>query len=364
MTLFPHHKSSCVYFPICGGCDFLDLDEKNYRDLKKEIFTKTAGDRNSKYLENASWIWVGGNSRRRVIFQIDQKNYLGFFAAKTNDVVEINECFVAEKEISKLIPELKTFIKTIEENFLTQISVTVFDNGLDVVLSVKKEPNFSQIKKFTNFAKSKNLNISYRYKNHLTPIFLVRKNQIFYPNFKINLDSEIFIQATKSGLNSIIEIIRNELGTSLKNLTVVDLYAGFGAYSFAIVDLMKKIFAVEGDKKMIDLIGKNAAENNLSNKIIVETRDLFSDPLTQKELNKFDLAIINPPRNGASPQILEIAKSNLRNVIYISCNPQSFWRDAEILIAAKFKIEKIFILDQFYATKHLELIAIFKKNDL
>ena len=113
---------------------------------------------------------------------------------------------------------------------------------------------------------------------------------------------------------------------------------------------------------MVDSINKNAAANNFASKLKAEAEDLFSCPVVKRTLDKLDLAIINPPRNGASPQVLEIAKSTLKNVIYVSCNPESFTRDAKILIDSGFTITKLTALDQFYSTKHLELIAIFQKK--
>ncbi len=321
---------------------------------KKDSLQKLLGE----YCSNIGWISVGGHSRRRVTFQIDGKNRLGFFTEKSHNLVEIENDPSAEKEISALIYPLKNFLKTQEQNFYSQASVTLFDNGLDLVLTAKKEPNFSQVQKLIAFAKEKNLNISSRVKDSISPIFLLRKNQIFFTDFKIDLDSDIFIQATKSGLENIIKIIRSGVSQPIH---VADIYAGFGAYSFGIHDLAKSICAFEGSQKMIDLLNKNAAANDLGSKIKGAVRDVFSSPLTARELKLFDLVIINPPRNGASPQVLEIAKSQIKNLIYVSCNPESFRRDAKILIDAGFKIKNLTAIDQFYATKHLELIANFGK---
>ena len=368
------NSSPCQYFPTCGGCDFLDLEEKKYRDLKKENLINLL-NQNSFSSSNIDWIWIDPHSRRKIIFQIDHQNNLGFFTKKSNSLIKIDNCFVAEKEISNLIPKLQNFLQHQVSGIFNQVSATLFDSGLDLIFSIKKELDFLQISKLTNFAKAENINISTRFKNHLSPIFLSRKNQIFYNNFRIDLDSEVFIQATKFGLKNIVEICRNEIGLlnlsrdrsqdsqkkQKPSLKIADIYAGFGAYSFAIQDLALEITSFEGDENMVDSINKNAAKNNLSNKIKAETRDLFSNPLNKKELSKFDLAIINPPRNGASPQILEISKSSLKYIIYISCNPQSFLRDAKILIDSQFKIKKLTALDQFYSTKHLELISIFIK---
>jgi 23S rRNA (uracil1939-C5)-methyltransferase len=363
--------NSCPYFSECGGCDFLDLSQENYRAVKKNIL--------GAQFENADWIWVGEHSRRKIILQIGAKNQLGFFAKKSKEIAEIESCLVSEPKISALILPLKNFLKKQEQNFFTQVAITLFDNGLDVVLFAKKELNFSQSQKVFAFGQEQNLNISYSHKNQITPVFLPRKNQIFYDDFKIELSSDIFIKATKSGLEAIVKIIKNFLKNAAVEQNhpssreaqqnpllqkgqarIADIYAGFGAYSFAISHLVKKISAFEGEEKMVDAINKNAAANNLGNKIIAQTHDLFLNPIRAKDLKNFDLAIINPPRNGAAPQVLEITKSTLKNLIYVSCNPQSFAHDAKILTDAGFKITSLTALDQFYSTKHLELVAIFQ----
>ena len=171
--------SPCPYFHACGGCDFLDLSEESYRHLKKQSL--------EKYLINLGleprWLWVGVNSRRKINLQISDKNVVGFFSEKSNSIVEIEKCLTAEKEISELILPLKNFFKSQEQNLFTQVSITLFDSGPDLIFSSKKPLNFSQTQKLTTFAKEKNFNISSRVKNDISPIFLVRKNQIFYHDF-------------------------------------------------------------------------------------------------------------------------------------------------------------------------------------
>lgn len=339
---------------IQAGFDLLDLNEENYRKNKQELFSYL------KPLE-PEWIWISANSRRKIILQINSKNEVGFFAQKTNQLIAIDSCFIAEKEIDNFISHLKKFLKNQQQNFFTKVSITLFDNGLDVIFYVKKTPDLIQERKLIQFAKEQNINVSYNIQDQIIPVLQIRKNQIFYPDFKIDLDSDIFIQATKSGLYAIIEICRKEI-LQLKNAPkIIDLYSGFGAYSFGIYDLASKIKAIEESDKMTNLIGQNTIKNG-QNKISTQTRDLFLDPVNKNELKEFDLAIINPPRNGASPQILEIAKSSLKNLIYVTCNPQSFLRDFEILKKENFTFKKLYALDQFYGTKHLELVAILENQ--
>jgi 23S rRNA (uracil1939-C5)-methyltransferase len=332
-----------------------NFNEKTYRENKQNYLQNLFGG----FTQNISWIWIGKNSRRKVSYQVSKDNRLGYFQERSHNLIEIDEDELAQKEISALILPLKNFLKKQEQNLFTKVAITAFDNCLDVIFAVKRSLNFTQVQNLINFARANNLNVSSLVGKELTPILLNHQNQIFYPNFKINLSGEIFIQATKEGLENITKIISQNLENAQN---IVDFYAGFGAYSFAIINSVKSILAIEGDEKMTELIKKNAKENNLNQKITAQVRDLFFNPLQAKELKNFDLAIINPPRNGCETQIAEIAKSNLKKVIYVSCNPQSAVRDAKILIDFGFKLTQIQAIDQFYQTNHLELVAIFEKK--
>ncbi len=348
-------NSPCRFFPECGGCTYLDLPEEKYFSIKKNHLQEIL-----KSDIKFDFFSVGPHSRRKIILQLDDKNNLGFFAKASKNLVEIDVCYIAEKEISSLIVPLKNFLKNFENNLITQIAITLFDNSLDVVFNCARELNFSQIKKITEFSQVFKINTSSRIKNQITPILVLQKNQIFYNNFQIDLDSDIFIQATKAGLQKITEIISDFIANNFtKKIQVADIYAGFGAYSFAIASHVKEIYAYEGGEKMVESMTKNAAKNSLNTKIKAQHRDLIVYPISEKELEKFDLAIINPPRNGAGPQAFAVAKSKLKNLIYVSCNPQSFVRDAKVLTDAGFKISKLTAIDQFYGGEHLELVAIF-----
>ena len=357
----------CRFFPSCGGCSYLDISNDEYRKIKTDSLKKDLAEilvdiKNQNILQEPEFFSVGPHSRRKIVLQLDAKNKLGFFAKGSKDLVEIDICYVAQKEISELILPLQEFCKSFEANVILQIAVTAFDNIIDVVFSCARELNFSQIQKITTFAKTIKINASYRLKNTITPIIILQPNQIYYPNFKIDLGSDIFIQATKNGLHKITEVISDFIKNKFdKKITVADIYTGFGAYSFGIVELVKEIHAFEGSEDMVKSIAKNATKNGFNNRVKTEHRDLMLYPVSERELLKFDLAIINPPRNGAGPQIYKIANSKLQNLIYVSCNPKTFARDAKILLDAGFKITKFSAIDQFYSSPHLEVVAVFER---
>lgn len=371
----------CRFFSVCGGCSYLDLKEEEYQKIKitnlrqdlAEISSVAGsvdkGDRlgegSHDALSELEFFSVGPQSRRKITLQLNAKNKLGFFAKASKELVEIDACYIAQKEVSDLIIPLQNIFENFEANVVSQVAVTAFDNVVDVVFSCRRELNFSQIQTITNFAKAFKVNASHRFKNEVRPILISQPNQIFYPNFKIDLESDIFIQATKKGLHKISEVISDFVKNKFdKKINVADIYTGFGAYSFSIVELTKEIHAFEGSEEMVKSIAKNATKNGFNNRIKTEHRDLMLYPVSERELLKFDLAILNPPRNGAGPQIYKIARSKLQNLIYVSCNPKTFARDAKILIESGFKITKLVGIDQFYSSPHLEVVAVLERKNL
>ena len=83
--------------------------------------------------------------------------------------------------------------------------------------------------------------------------------------------------------------------------------------------------------------------------------------MTAKELNRFDAVILDPPRAGAQEQVRELAASTTPRILYVSCNPASFARDAKMLIDAGYALERVKPVGQFRWSTHTELAATFSR---
>ena len=88
-------------------------------------------------------------------------------------------------------------------------------------------------------------------------------------------------------------------------------------------------------------------------------RDLFRNPLMAEELNKFGAVLLDPPRAGARDQVARIAESTVARVVYISCNPSSWARDAATLCAAGYRLVELRPVGQFRWSSHVELASLF-----
>ncbi|HLP69181.1 MAG TPA: RNA methyltransferase, partial [Rhizobium sp.] len=96
--------------------------------------------------------------------------------------------------------------------------------------------------------------------------------------------------------------------------------------------------------------------------VSVEKRDLFRRPLMVSELKTFDAVVFDPPRAGAEEQCKELARSAVKKVVAVSCNPLSLARDLAILVGGGYAITGVTPIDQFLWTPHVEVVATLVKR--
>jgi 23S rRNA (uracil1939-C5)-methyltransferase len=81
--------------------------------------------------------------------------------------------------------------------------------------------------------------------------------------------------------------------------------------------------------------------------------------LLPDELNRFAAVLLDPPRAGAKEQVARLAESTVGRVVYISCNPASWARDAATLVAGGYRMEELRPVGQFRWSTHVELASLF-----
>tara|TARA_Y100001936_G_scaffold143088_1_gene139581 strand:- start:1209 stop:2216 length:1008 start_codon:yes stop_codon:yes gene_type:complete len=184
-------------------------------------------------------------------------------------------------------------------------------------------------------------------------------------NFKILQNDLVFFQPNFYLYPKMISFITSFLKDS-KDL--LELYCGCGSFTLPLASKFNKVFATENNRHAIKLLFKSIELNNISN---IKTARL-SDDETALALNKkrmfrrlknidltsynFSHILVDPPRAGLSKQTINLTKQ-FSNIIYISCNPETFFRDLKIM---KRRVQSIGLFDQFANTDHLEVIAILK----
>lgn len=140
---------------------------------------------------------------------------------------------------------------------------------------------------------------------------------------------------------------------------IVDLYSGVGVISLALKDRAKEILAVDIDKNALTYAKLNAELNEVKN---FKTISLPSEKIPLEILEKVDLLILDPPRSGLHPKLIDlILKTKPNNIFYLSCNPITQARDFNFL-KNDYKIKEVYGFDFYPNTPHLEsLLLLIKK---
>lgn len=142
---------------------------------------------------------------------------------------------------------------------------------------------------------------------------------------------------------------------------VVELFSGSGNFTPIIAaSNCTEVIAYESDEQAIQALkAKNLA------KVTVQAADLFN-PLIWRKLQKnvHDAAtlVLDPPRAGLKKhQGFFSSFTALKTILYISCNPETFARDAWFFHQNGWTINDTQLIDLFPHTPHIEILAEFEK---
>jgi 23S rRNA (uracil1939-C5)-methyltransferase len=144
---------------------------------------------------------------------------------------------------------------------------------------------------------------------------------------------------------------------------ILDLFCGIGNFTLVLAKFAKHVTGIEVSDAMVARALENAKLNDIQNV------EFFAADLTQEQsdaswsLHTFDSILLDPSRHGAKEILALIAKLNPKKIVYVSCNPATFARDAGILVHEhNYSLVKSGIMDMFPQTDHIETIALFERE--
>ncbi len=172
------------------------------------------------------------------------------------------------------------------------------------------------------------------------------------------MNANYSLQATLAGERALREAVQKITQNASH---IADLYAGIGTFSLPLA-AHASVHAVEGLAAPLAPLDAGWRRATGLQHVTTETRDLAQRPLMPDELNKFDAIVIDPPRSGAAEQARHIAVSDVSQIAFVACDPVSFARDARILADGGMEISRLWIVDQFRWSPHVETVAEFRRR--
>jgi 23S rRNA (uracil1939-C5)-methyltransferase len=352
----------CAHFGVCGGCALQHWRHDVYSAWKASLIERALKQRGVAAPAFESPLLGAPGERRRVDFVLRRQGkrlLAGFHERGSARVVDVGSCVIARPTLTALLEPLRaTLAEVLPDGAAADAIANETDGGIDVLLRPHRRLSLSidQRQRLVILAERANLaRLSWGDRANPDPIVTRRPPLLVLGEAIVEPPPGAFLQATKRGEQAMREAVAAWLGDTSK---VADLFAGIGALSLG---RPGRLALFESDKPSVAAVDL-AARKLGGNRVTVERRDLFRNPLLEKELNAFDAVVLDPPRAGAAAQVAEIAKSKVQRVVYASCDPGSFARDARALQDSGYRVEKLKAIDQFLWSGHVEAVALFAKG--
>ncbi|PWB94050.1 class I SAM-dependent RNA methyltransferase [Methylosinus sporium] len=348
----------CPHYGVCGGCAVQTLAAPAYAQWKRGL-AETA-------LRNAGLDWpveplidAHGAGRRRVTFHARYERgvaHVGFMRARSHDLVEIDVCPLLEPRLVGAPAAARALAQALAlRGKPLDIAATAATGGLDI--DIRGAGALEERETLALLELAESLDLA-RLANHGRLVTLRLPPGVMIGNIQVFPPPGAFLQATAEGEAAIARLVAKGVGDKAKN--VADLFCGVGAFALRLA-AQARVTAIDSDVAAVEALDRAARTARGLRPISAQARDLFRRPLDVQELNAFDAVVFDPPRAGAMAQAQALAASTVRRIVAVSCDPQSFARDAAILSKGGYAAKFITPIDQFRHSPHLELVALFER---
>ena len=345
----------CRHFKSCGGCQLQHASDAFLEDWKQQV-VKTALASNGLETDFLPIAVSPPRSRRRATFAARRTKkgaMAGFHARGSDTLVDIPDCQLLHPDLMAGLPVAKALAQIgASRKHSVSVATTLSESGLDICVTEGKPLDGPLRVELATLAEQYAL-ARLTWEDEVIATRLPPE-QVF-GDVRVVPPSGTFLQATKDGEEALRHDVQEIVGSSSK---VLDLFAGCGTFALPMAR-HAAVHAVEGDQAMMAALDSGWRMAQGLKKVTHETRDLFRRPLMPDEVAKFDAAVIDPPRAGASAQISELAKSDIPVIAYVSCNPVTFAKDARHLVDHGYRLKALRVVDQFRWSSHVELAAHF-----
>lgn len=357
----------CKHYSECGGCQFQHMSYGAQVSAKKQLvidaFLRIAKLSPLPKVEifGAKSLW---GYRRHIRLKLWPKNPgfdIGFMGSR-DEFVPIDRCHIfIDEEDSDLLKKLRNLVLNLESKSIKEARVSILKNGASSsVLFFEFEPRLpnnarhlieSALAKRSFFCGAilADGSSSETLGNTEANIRVGDLDFIASPDAFLQNNQEMS-ERIYLDLIDTLRIIKKD-GPALE---ILDLYSGIGITSILLSKEGFLVTAVELSKKALALAQRNADYNQVK----VLWMGFAAEDAIGRVIEGKDIVIMNPPRTGIKPAVLEAIKmAKPHHLFYISCMPPTLARDIKILAEGGYEVRSCKAYDMFPQTTHVETLV-------
>ena len=366
----------CPVFDVCGGCQLQHIKPDSaleQRDRALKVMME-------RHLAMKPHVWQAPLAgprpqyRRKARLAIDARNpnqiKLGFREANSSNVINVETCPILVDPLSKLIGPLRDVLAGFESaRHIGHISLIAGDNTSHLVIKHTKALEAELIDAVSELVNTSSsvgdYGIELKLENKQGQIRSVGRGTDMVMNTvngcSISPSANDFIQINKVVNEKMVNQAIGWLNPK-PNERIADWFSGLGNFTLPIAKLGAEVQAVEGVAEMVRRAKDNAQQQGIEN---VEWLHLDLADKTNVEASlqqDFDKVLLDPSREGALTVCHALVKALPKTIVYVSCNPSTFSRDAKVLIDGGYEMEKAGVAEMFPFTHHMEMMALFTRK--
>ena len=379
----PHRvKPPCIHFGKCGGCDCQHLSYARQTELKSQALADTIYKISGVKAYPAKLI-SGSKQyyyRNKLQMPIAMKNRLkiGFFEKDSHKPVNMTRCLLHAEWADKVIASVREYAaeagvsaydESTHKGILRHILARRIGQHISVTLVVNSDglPKYSKLADILEYSIgdfSLHYSVNTKKTNAVTGdtvVTLAGLSSVKYESLGIEASASplSFMQINDEVRDLLYSHVIESAGFSD---TVIDAYSGGGLLTALLAKKAGRVYGIEIVRQAVEDSNKLMADNRIDNveNILGDTAEVLPDLIERLKGERGEQAIsvvLDPPRKGCeAPVISALLRAKPRDIIYISCNPATFARDAARL-SGDYRLESVVPFDMFPNTKHIELVA-------
>lgn len=365
-------EPKCPHFLICGGCGLQHISNEYQQTIKRNSALELLAQQHVTpeqvipTLTGDSW---GYRRKARIGAKFVFKKEImmvGFRERNSSLIANIDSCEVLDPRVGQHITTLKQFIYELEARAtIPQIEIALTDTTAALIIRHLEPLSDNDIEKIKAFAATHKFQI-YLQPKGLDSIYLLvgEHEKLSYQLPQYNLTFEFlpfqFTQVNEKINQQMVAQALDLLDLQTED-RLLDLFCGIGNFSLAAATQAQHVTGVEADGLAIEQAKANAQLNKLTNTEF-HVGNLFEDcsdlAWARQQYNKI---LLDPPRSGAAEIIELMPRWQPQRIVYVSCNPTTFARDAALLQAQGYTLKTFGTMDMFPHTQHTEVMGLFCK---
>lgn len=375
---FMRVQPKCPVFGICGGCSMQHLDARAQVDVKQRVLEDNL-QRIGKVKPEVILPVIYGQPwgyRQRARLSVRHvlkkgKTLVGFREQNGKYVADMQHCEILTPKIAALLPLLGELNeKFTRRDIIPQIEVAVGEHVEVLVLRILDALTPSDEALIRVFADEHQVQFWTQTGGPETvkPFYPPDAPPLSYslPEFGITMP---FAPTEFTQVNS--DMNRLMIGRAMRLLDpqpgerIADFFCGLGNFTLPIARSGAQVLGIEGSEALVKRAWQNAASNGLTANTEFQAMNLFEmNAAALSRLGRFDKWLVDPPRDGAIELMKSISAATApRRIVYVSCNPSTLARDAQVLVHVQgYTLKSAGVMNMFPQTSHVESIAVFAKE--